>query len=162
MFLKGAVMRITELMRKPVVTVVPEASLMNAAKLMEEAGVGALLVIDRARLTGIVTDRDVVVRGLAAGLPGDARIDSIMTTDPVTIDVNDDVSDATKALAERKFRRLPVMEAGAVVGILSADDLLLALVTQLSDVVWPIFGEVIDPQHVGLLPVPAQSGPTGG
>ena len=154
-------MLVADLMRKPVVTIVPEASLISAAKLMEEAGVGALLVVDHGRLTGIVTDRDVVVRGLAAALPPDARIDSVMTTDPVTIDVNDDVSAATKALEERKFRRLPVMEAGAVVGILSADDLLLALVTQLSDVVWPIFGEVIDPQRAGLLPVPVQSGTAG-
>ena len=151
-------MRIADLMRKPVVAIAPEASLMSAAKLMEEAGVGALLVVDHGRLTGIVTDRDVVVSGLAAGLPPDARIDSAMTTDPVTVDVNEDISAATKALEGRKFRRLPVMDAGAVVGILSADDLLLALVTQLSEVVWPIFGEAIDPQRAGLLPVPVQSG----
>ncbi len=155
-------MRIAALMRKPVVTVLPETSMTAAAQLMEKAGVGALLVVDNGRLTGIVTDRDVVVRGLAAGLPGDARIDSIMTTEPVTVDVNDDLSTAAKALEERKFRRLPVTEAGVVVGIVSADDLLLALVTQLSDVVWPIFGEVVDPQHVGTLPVPVPSALTGG
>ena len=155
-------MRIADLMRKPVVTVVPETSLAAAAQLMERAGVGALLVVDASRLTGIVTDRDVVVRGLAAGLPPDARVDGVMTTDPVTVDVNEDIAEATKALAERKFRRLPVMDAGSVVGILTADDLLLALVTQLSDVVWPIFGEVLDPQHVGRLPVLAPSALTAG
>ena len=155
-------MRIVDVMRKPAVTVVPGASLTAAAQLMEQAGVGTLLVVDNGRLTGIVTDRDVVVRGVAAGLPSDARIDSVMTTDPVTVDVNEDIAQATKALAERKFRRLPVMDAGSVVGILSADDLLLALVTQLSDVVWPIFGEVLDPQHVGHLPVLAPSALTAG
>ena len=155
-------MRIVDVMRKPVVTVVPGASLTAAAQLMEKAGVGTLLVVDHGRLTGIVTDRDVVVRGLAAGLPSDARVDGVMTTDPVTVDVNDDINDATRALAEKKFRRLPVMEAGSVVGILSADDLLLSLVTQLSDVVWPIFGEVLDPQHVGRLPVLAPSALTAG
>jgi CBS domain-containing protein len=155
-------MRIVDVMRKPVVTVVPGASLTAAAQLMEHAGVGTLLVVDNGRLTGIVTDRDVVVRGLAAGLPSDARIDSVMTTDPVTVDVNEDIEAATKALAEKKFRRLPVVDAGSVVGILAADDLLLSLVTQLSDVVWPIFGEVLDPQHVGHLPMLAPSALTAG
>jgi CBS domain-containing protein len=155
-------MRISDLMKKPPVTVTPETPLVKAAKIMEHAGVGALLVLDHGRLTGVVTDRDIVVRGVAMGLPGDARIDGVMTTEPVTVDVNDDLSAATKALSEKKFRRLPVTEAGVVVGMLSADDLLLSLVSDLSDVVWPIFGEVIDPQHVGALPVPAQSATTGG
>jgi CBS domain-containing protein len=155
-------MRIADVMRKPVVTVVPGASLTAAAQLMEKAGVGTLLVVDHGRLTGIVTDRDVVVRGLAAGLPSDARVDSVMTTDPVTVDVNEDIEAATRALAEKKFRRLPVMDAGSVVGILSADDLLLSLITQLSDTVWPIFGEVLDPHHVGRLPVLAPSALTAG
>ncbi len=145
--------RVTDLIRGPAITVVPATSLAKAARLMEDAGVGALLVVEGGQLTGIVTDRDIVVRGVAAGFGSDARIDSVMTMQPVTIDANADMADASQALAERKFRRLPVVNAGSVVGIVTADDLLLAIISQLSDVVWPIFGEVIDPQHTTPLPV---------
>jgi len=150
-------MRVTDLIKGPAITVLPATSLTKAAKLMDDAGVGALLVVDGGVLTGIVTDRDIVVRGVAEGFGGEARIDSVMTTQPVTIDVNADIAEASQALAERKFRRLPVVNAGSVVGIVTADDLLLAIVTQLSDVVWPIFGEVLDPQHTVPLPVRIES-----
>jgi CBS domain-containing protein len=146
-------MRVTDLIKGPAITVVPRTTLAKAAKLLDDAGVGALLVVDAGQLTGIVTDRDIVVRGVAEGLSGEARVDSVMTTQPVTIDSNADIAEASQALAERKFRRLPVVNAGSVVGIITADDLLLAIVTQLSDVVWPIFGEVLDPQHTVPLPV---------
>ncbi len=148
-------MRVTDLIKGPAISVAPDTTLRQAAHLMDEAGVGALLVVDDDRLTGIVTDRDIVVRAVAENVAPDARVDAVMTMDPVTIEATADVSEASTTLAERKFRRLPVMSAGVAVGVVSADDLLLTLVTELSDAVWPIFGEVLDPQHTASLPVPS-------
>ena len=71
----------------------PERTIREAASVMEQAGVGSLAIIDDERLVGIVTDRDLVRRGLARGLPADARVDSVTVVGnraEVALVVNDD------------------------------------------------------------------------
>lgn len=134
------------------VSVPPDATLMHAAAFMERANVGALLVLDGERLAGIVTDRDVVVRGVAHGLPADARIDAVMTTDVVTLDGDADLRAALPIFRTHAFRRLPLVSGERVVGMLTVDDLLVDLIADLGDLARPITGELIFGHHEAPLP----------
>ncbi len=134
------------------VSVPTDATLGHAAEFMERANVGALVVLDGERLAGIVTDRDIVVRGVAHNLPADARIDAVMTTEVVTLDADADLRAALPILRTHACRRLPLISDGRVVGMLTVDDLLIDLIADLGDVARPITGEVIFGHHEAPLP----------
>ena len=112
-------MKVRELMTKQPATVKPDATLGEVATLMKQEDCGSIPVVEGGRLVGIVTDRDIVVRGIAAGKdPKSQRVSEVMSADPVTIGPNDDVSDAETVMGARQIRRLPVVEDGKLVGIL--------------------------------------------
>jgi CBS domain-containing protein len=146
-------MKTKELVAKAPVTVQCDLTLRESAALMDSGNVGALLVLDGARLVGIVTDRDIVVRAVAGAYPPDARIDSVMSTDVVTVDADDDVREAYRVLGTHGVRRLPVLEGDRIVGMLTVDDLLVALATDLERLVHPVIGEMVFGHHPA--PVPA-------
>ena len=99
-------------------------SLRDAAKVMLENGVGAVAVIENGALAGILTERDIVFRGVAKGLSmEDGTAGAIMTPDPVTVDSKDAVSDALAVKLGDRFRHLPVMAEDKVVGIISFRDI---------------------------------------
>jgi CBS domain-containing protein len=112
-------MKVRELMTKQPATVKPDATLGEVATLMKQEDCGSIPVVEGGRLVGIVTDRDIVVRGIAAGKdPKSQRVSEVMSADPVAIGPNDDVSDAETVMGARQIRRLPVVEDGKLVGIL--------------------------------------------
>jgi CBS domain-containing protein len=108
-------------------------------------GVGSLLVVTGDHLTGIVTDRDLSVRGIGAGRSARDQIAVVMTADPVTIQGSSDIFDAFKAFQSGGVRRLPVLEDDDLAGIISVDDLLLALVLELGATLTPIAQELQSP-----------------
>ena len=111
-------MKVRELMTKQPTTVEPDATLGEVATLMKQEDCGSLPVVQGGRLVGIVTDRDIVIRGIAAGVdPKTQRVSKVMSSDPVTVGPDDDIADAEKKMAERQIRRLPVVEGGKLVGI---------------------------------------------
>ena len=102
----------------------PSDSVEDAAKRMRDEDVGALLVVEDEELKGIVTDRDIVVKAVAEGdKPGKAKIEDVCTADTTTIEADASIDDAIKAMREADVRRLPVVEDGKPVGILSLGDL---------------------------------------
>jgi CBS domain-containing protein len=106
-------------MTKQPTTVAPDATLGEVATLMKQEDCGSLPVVEGGRLVGIVTDRDIVVRGIAAGVdPKTQRVSKVMSSDPVTVGPEDDITAAEKKMADRQIRRLPVVEAGRLVGII--------------------------------------------
>ncbi len=112
-------MKVEELMTRDVATVTPESPLAQAATLMRQEDCGSLPVIRDGRLVGIVTDRDIVVRGIAAGKdPKQDAVSAVMSADPVTIPPDADVGDAERLMADRQIRRLPVARDGRLEGIL--------------------------------------------
>jgi CBS domain-containing protein len=147
-------MRTIHSVRRSAVGIAPDATVRSAARLMEQAGVGALAVVDHDQLLGIVTDRDLVRRALAPGLPEDARIDGVMSTPVVTIDADADVQEAFSILRGHDVRRLPVVRDGRFVGMVTVDDLLVELAADLDALVGPVRAEVAAPQHDS--PVPAR------
>ena len=134
-------MLVREALRLAPVTIPPGCTLREAADLMARHGVGALLVIDGDRLLGIVTDRDIVVRGVAGGAMPDGGIDSVMTTELTTISGGAELRDAYRTFREHVIRRLPVVEDGELAGMLTVDDLLIRSTGELADLVQPITGE---------------------
>jgi CBS domain-containing protein len=112
-------MKVRELMTKQPTTVGPDATLGEVATLMKQDDCGSIPVVEGGRLVGIVTDRDIVVRGIAAGVdPKTQRVSKIMSSDPVTVGPEDDITDAEKKMGDRQIRRLPVVDGGKLVGII--------------------------------------------
>jgi CBS domain-containing protein len=107
------------------ITVVRTSSVLTAARLMKERNVGALMVLDGARLIGIFTERDALFRVLAAGLdPAGTRIGDVMTRQPQTIHPDEPFLRALRIMHEGKFRHLPVVEYDRPLGMVSVRDAL--------------------------------------
>lgn len=116
-------MKIAEIMSRDVRSIPPTESIADAARLMAELDVGAMPVEDQGRLVGIVTDRDIAVRGVAASIHDGAPILRIMSRDVIACRGEDEVSDALEVMARQQVRRLPVCnEAGSLIGMVSLGD----------------------------------------
>jgi len=112
-------MKVRELMTAQPTTVQPDATLGEVATLMKQQDCGSIPVVEAGSLVGIVTDRDIVVRGIAAGVdPKTQSVSKVMSASPVTVSPDDDVTDAERKMADRQIRRLPVVEGGRLVGII--------------------------------------------
>lgn len=138
-------MRAIDASRKPIVTVDAAAPMHDAARIMHEECVGALVVVDDGTPVGIVTDRDLVVRGVRTRMPLDARIDAVMTPGIVALDADSDVREAVSIFRAHMFRRLPLVRGGELVALLSTDDLLIEIAGEFAELVHPITGQVFTP-----------------
>jgi CBS domain-containing protein len=106
------------------VTLREDDKLIAAARAMRDNAVGVVMVVRDGRLRGLVTDRDIVVRALAAGRdPADIPVRDVCSGDPVTVGPDDEVGAAVRLMRERAVRRLPVVEDGHPVGMVSIGDL---------------------------------------
>ena len=135
------------------VGVAPDRTIADVAKLMNNSGVGSIAVLDDDRLVGVVTDRDLVRRGLACDLPPDARVDGVMTAPALTIEADAPLHDAVDAFSRHAVRRLAVVHRGRFVGMISLDDLLLDLAGDLRSLTAPLAAEIASPQRDSLPPV---------
>ena len=118
-------MQVKDLMNPSVVSIEPTSSASLAARLISRHNVGVLPVCssDR-RLRGVVTDRDIVLRCVAAEEdPAQTMVRDIMTRNCATVSPGDDCREATRLMAAQQVRRLPVVEGGKVVGMISLGDL---------------------------------------
>jgi signal-transduction protein with cAMP-binding, CBS, and nucleotidyltransferase domain len=102
-----------------------EASIQEAAQAMREQDIGDVIVLDDSQqICGIVTDRDIAVRAVAQGRdPQSVTVGEICSRDLQTLSPDDDVGDAVKVMSEKAIRRLPVVDNGRPVGIVSLGDL---------------------------------------
>jgi len=149
---KGETMRTIDVLRRSGIGIGPKRTVRDAAALMDQAGVGALAVLDGERLVGIVTDRDLVRRVLARGLAPDAPIDSVMTSPVVTIHADADLHKAFDLFRTNAVRRLAVVREGRFVGMITIDDLLGDLASDLADLTRPVTAEI---HHDASVSVPA-------
>ncbi|HVN83895.1 MAG TPA: CBS domain-containing protein [Candidatus Binatia bacterium] len=121
--------KIRELMVTETITATSNESVAEAAQRMSSNRVGAVLVVDRGVLRGLLSERDVLTRVVAEGRdPRETRVGDVATRVVVTIDVNAPLRSVLGLFREKKFRHLPVLEAGKPVGILSTRDFLDYLV----------------------------------
>jgi len=140
-------MQAIEGVRRSGVGIGREKTIRAAAEIMENSGVGALAVVDGEHLLGIVTDRDLVRRGLAKGLAADARVDVVMSTPVLTIDAEADLHSAFALFRTHALRRLAVVRGEQFVGMITVDDLLIDLAADLADLSRPVTAEVMFAHH---------------
>ncbi len=119
---------IQDIMTKALITVNRSTTALQVAKMMEQGGIGAILVQDNGNPVGIVTDRDYATRIAANDLPLATAVENIMSTPLITINHNEPISAAAERMTTKKIRKLAVTENGKIVGIITSTD----LVTQLT------------------------------
>lgn len=116
--------RVREVMTANPVVVPKDASVLEAARLMRDRGIGDVIVIDGDEAEGIVTDRDIVVRAVAEGSdPGRVRVEEVLSGELATVAPDDPVERAIELMRQKAIRRIPVVEAGKPVGVVSIGDL---------------------------------------
>lgn len=103
----------------------------EVAEKMEQLNVGVIPVVDNGNLVGMITDRDLVLRGYAQKRSGSSSVEELMTRDVVVGTPDMSVDEVAQLMAERQIRRLPVVEDGRLVGIVSIGD--LAVRNELAD-----------------------------
>ena len=118
-------MLVSELMNDNVISIAPEESASRAARLFFRYNVGAVPVCtDDRKLRGIVTDRDIVLRCVAAeNDPETTPVREIMSKSVITVAPSDDVREAARRMAQGQIRRVPVVDGGKLVGMLSLGDM---------------------------------------
>lgn len=118
--------------RTPPVSCRPELSLAEAAAKMDTHGVGSLVVVDEGGgIVGIVTDRDIAIRGIAKESPPTTPVGEVMTRSVTTLSEDADLFDVASRMASTECRRMPVVDAsGTLTGVVSLDDLMVLFTRQ--------------------------------
>ena len=117
---------VAELMSPAPIALRPDAPLIEAAIQMREHGIGDVLVAEDGQLKGLITDRDLVVRGMAGGKdPGSTPIAELCSKDLVTVAPGDDATVAVRRMRVTAVRRVPVVDDGRAVGVVSIGDMAL-------------------------------------
>jgi CBS domain-containing protein len=115
--------RVGDVMMPEVRSVTRDTSVQHAARLMREADVGSLPVVDGERVVGVVTDRDIAVRVVGDGKGPDTPVGDVATQEVVSVGPEQDLDEALRLMAQHQVRRLPVVEQdGRLVGIFAQAD----------------------------------------
>lgn len=117
--------KVSEIMTRDCVTVTPEDNIFEVACKMKDHDTGFIPVVEKGgdRLLGVITDRDLVIRGIAEKHPGSTAVETVMTRGIKTASQETSVDEAAEMMAEQQIRRLPVCEGDRLIGIVSIGDL---------------------------------------
>lgn len=116
--------KIKEIMTKDCATVTLKDNVYEVAVKMKQEDTGFIPVVDGKKLIGVITDRDLVIRGFAAKKEGSTAVSEVMSSNKITSATPETtVDEAAKLMASQQIRRLPVVENGELVGIVSIGDL---------------------------------------
>lgn len=116
--------QVRDVMTPNPITMPATATAVDAAKAMRDGNVGNIIVLEDNRIFGIVTDRDLVVRGLGVGRnPLQTKLGEICSRELTTVSPTDEISNAVSLMKDKAVRRLPVVENDRPVGIVSLGDL---------------------------------------
>ena len=117
-------MRVKDCMCSDVIQATPETNLNEVAKLMNTNHVGCVPICQNEKVVGFVTDRDIVIRGVANNKDcNNTKVSDIMNTNVIKTTPDTDIQSAIKVMEDNKIRRLPVIEGNKIVGMLSIGDL---------------------------------------
>jgi CBS domain-containing protein len=117
------VTKVRDVMTAEPIVLQQDQTIADAAQAMRDTAVGAVLVVDGDRLCGLITDRDIVVRAVAESAPPSAPVGPLVSPDLIAVEAGDDADDAARVMQAHAVRRLPVMDDGRIVGIVSIGDL---------------------------------------
>jgi CBS domain-containing protein len=119
---------VEDIMTKAIISVTNETTVFQVAKMMEQGGIGAVLVKKNGHLSGIITDRDYATKIVAHNLPSDTPVEQIMSSPLITINFDESISAAAERMTNKKIRKLAVTDNGNIIGLITSTD----LVTQLA------------------------------
>tara|TARA_B100000959_G_scaffold117649_1_gene123593 strand:- start:68 stop:466 length:399 start_codon:yes stop_codon:yes gene_type:complete len=117
-----------DVMTKAIISVTTETTVFQVAKMMEQGGIGAVLVKKNDHLSGIITDRDYATKIVSHNLSSDTPVEQIMSSPLITINFDESISAAAERMTSKKIRKLAVTDNGKIIGLITSTD----LVTQLS------------------------------
>lgn len=115
--------KVRDVMTAEPIVLQQDQSIADAAQAMRDASVGAVLVVDGDKLCGLVTDRDIVVRAVAESALPDSPVGQVVSPDLVAVGADDETADAARVMQDNAVRRLPVLDDGRIVGIVTIGDL---------------------------------------
>jgi len=116
--------RVKDYMSRDIMTINDGASALEASRLMAERGIGYLIVLENAQPTGMVTERDLVMKIMAKERePSGVKVSEFMSAPLITIDLNASVEDAVNTMAKHRIRRLPVVLGDVIYGVFTTRDL---------------------------------------
>lgn len=144
-------MSLANLTQRPVRTIQATDTVAEAARLMCQYSVGALVITDASRVTpiGIITDRDLVWMVSEGWNPQEARVGQFVGAPLQTVRVTDSLSDAIRKMGEHGVRRLPIVNGESrLLGLVSLDDIVVLLGRQMADTAAAITGELDHERHV--------------
>ena len=119
---------VKDIMTKALISVNTETTVFQVAKMMQQGGIGAVLVKKDDHLVGIITDRDYATKIVSNNLPSDTSVEKIMSSPLITINFDESISAAAQRMTSKKIRKLGVTDNGKIIGLITSTD----LVTQLS------------------------------
>ncbi len=116
-----------EVMSKRVITVTPEATVLDAAKKMVRGRAGSVIVVSEGKPIGILTDSDIIKKVVSKDMkPSEVKVDDIMTSPIITARPEEDMLEVQRKMAFYKVKRIPVVEEGEVIGIITTTDIAMA------------------------------------
>ena len=114
---------VKDIMSKAIISVNTETTVFQIAKMMEQGGIGAILVKKDDHLTGIITDRDFATKIVSNNLSFDTPVEKVMSSPLSTINYNESISAAAERMTNKKIRKLAVTDNGNVIGLVTSTDL---------------------------------------
>ena len=114
---------VEDVMTKAIISVTNETTVFQVAKMMEQGGIGAVLVRKNGHISGIITDRDYATKIVAHNLPSDTPVEQIMSSPLITINFDESISAAAKRMTSKKIRKLAVTDNGKIIGLITSTDL---------------------------------------
>lgn len=129
-------MSLQKFCERPVVTISPEQTINDACQLLREKNVGCLVAIEKEKLCGILTDRDIALKVIGEKKdPQRTKVRDIMTANPTRIAVNKTLHDLTMLMHSYHVRRVPIVDGGdKILGMVTLDDLLILLGQEMADI----------------------------
>jgi CBS domain-containing protein len=116
--------KVRDVMTADPVSITGATSLAEASRIMRDRDIGALIVLEKEDVAGLITDRDIVVRAIAdSRMPDETPVSDVVSDQLVTIGPEDDLDRVLRTMREHALRRVPVLEGGRPVGIVSLGDL---------------------------------------
>ena len=119
---------VRDIMTKAIISVNTKTTVLQVAKMMENGGIGAVLVKKDGHLNGIITDRDYATKIVSHNLSSDTPVEQIMSSPLITINYDESISAAAERMTSKKIRKLAVTDNGQIIGLVTSTD----LVTQLT------------------------------
>ena len=121
--LKNSSILIKDIMTKVIISVNVETTVFQVAKMMENGGIGAVLVKKNNHIIGIITDRDYATKIVSHNLSSDTPVEKIMSSPLITINFDESILDAAQRMTSKKIRKLTVTDNGKIIGLVTSTDL---------------------------------------